>query len=168
MYKVQFGHAGSFANSDVETAEAKNRALRASGAIVPDTFEDLPMVLEKTYQELVSNGRIVPLKEPPPPKIPIDYSWAQELGLIRKPASFISTICDDRGQELLYAGMAISEVFKEDIGIGGVLSLLWFKRRLPPYAGKFIEMVLMLTADHGPAVSGAHNTIVTGNLRMFI
>lgn len=32
---------------------------------------------------------------------------------------------------------------------------------LPNYACKFIEMVLMLTADHGPAVSGAHNTIVT-------
>jgi citrate synthase len=29
------------------------------------------------------------------------------------------------------------------------------------YACKFIEMVLMLTADHGPAVAGAHNTIVT-------
>jgi ATP citrate (pro-S)-lyase len=57
--------------------------------------------------------------------------------------------------------MAISEVFSEDIGIGGVLSLLWFKRRLPAYACKFIEMVLMITADHGPAVSGAHNTIVT-------
>jgi ATP citrate (pro-S)-lyase len=50
--------------------------------------------------------------------------------------------------------MRISEVFKEDIGIGGVVSLLWFKRRLPTYATKFIEMVLMLTADHGPAVSG--------------
>jgi len=57
--------------------------------------------------------------------------------------------------------MPISEVFKEEIGIGGVVSLLWFKRRLPDYACKFIEMVLMLTADHGPAVSGAHNTIVT-------
>ena len=39
--------------------------------------------------------------------------------------------------------------------------MLWFKRRLPDYACHFIEMVLMLTADHGPAVSGAHNTIVT-------
>jgi ATP citrate (pro-S)-lyase len=81
-------------------------------------------------------------------------------GLIRKPASFISTICDDRGQELSYAGMSISDTFKEDIGVGGVLSLLWFKRRLPNYASKFIEMVLMLTADHGPAVSGAHNSII--------
>jgi ATP citrate (pro-S)-lyase len=53
----------------------------------------------------------------------------QELGLIRRPAAFISTISDERGQELLYAGMRISEVFKEEIGIGGVLSLLWFKRR---------------------------------------
>ncbi len=56
-------------------------------------------------------------------------SYVQELGLIRKPAAFISTISDERGQELLYAGMRISEVFKEEIGIGGVVSLLWFKRR---------------------------------------
>lgn len=48
-------------------------------------------------------------------------------GLIRKPAAFISTISDERGQELLYAGMRISDVFKEDIGLGGVVSLLWFK-----------------------------------------
>ncbi|TPX57428.1 hypothetical protein SpCBS45565_g08204 [Spizellomyces sp. 'palustris'] len=158
---VQFGHAGSFANSDLETADAKNSTLRSSGVIVPETFEDLPETLQKVYISLLADKTIAPFREPPAPKIPIDYSWAQELGLIRKPASFISTICDDRGQELLYAGMAISEVFKEDIGIGGVLSLLWFKRRLPAYACKFIEMVLMLTADHGPAVSGAHNTIVT-------
>ena len=45
----------------------------------------------------------------------MDYKWAQELGLIRKPAAFISTISDERGQELLYAGMRISDVFKEDI-----------------------------------------------------
>ncbi|KAJ3385980.1 citrate synthase [Entophlyctis sp. JEL0112] len=158
---VQFGHAGSFANSDLETAEAKNAALREAGVIVPDTFEDMPDALQELYEALVKNGTIAVGKEPEVPKIPIDYAWAQELGLIRKPASFISTICDDRGQELLYAGVAISEVFKEDVGIGGVLSLLWFKRRLPSYAAKFIEMVLMLTADHGPAVSGAHNTIVT-------
>lgn len=61
----------------------------------------------------------------------------------------------------MYAGMRISDVFKEEIGIGGVISLLWFKRRLPAYACKFIEMVLQLTADHGPAVSGAMNTIIT-------
>ncbi len=49
--------------------------------------------------------------------------------MIRKPASFMSSICDDRGQELLYAGMPITDVIKEDVGIGGVLSLLWFRKR---------------------------------------
>lgn len=33
-------------------------------------------------------------------------------------------------------------------------------RNLPGYVCKFFEMCLMVTADHGPAVSGAHNTIV--------
>ncbi|KAG2352825.1 alpha subunit of ATP citrate lyase [Suillus spraguei] len=147
--EVQFGHAGSMANSDSETADAKNKAMREAGFIVPDTFEELPTALRSTYEALVARGVIVPTKD-----------WAQELGLIRKPAAFISTISDERGQELLYAGMRISDVFREDIGLGGVVSLLWFKRRLPPWATKFIEMVLMLTADHGPAVSGAMNTIV--------
>lgn len=97
----------------------------------------------------------------------------------------MTSICDERGQELIYAGMPITEVFKEEMGLGGVLGLLWFQRRcevfticggvlylvfsdkqqrflhrLPRYACQFIEMCLMVTADHGPAVSGAHNTIV--------
>ena len=152
--EVQFGHAGSMANSDMETADAKNRAMREAGFIVPETFEDLPQVLKETYDGLVSKGTIKPTPEREPPVIPMDYKWAQELGLIRKPSAFISTISDERGQELIYAGMRISDVFKEDIGLGGVVSLLWFKRRLPLWATKFIEMVLMLTADHGPAVSG--------------
>jgi ATP citrate (pro-S)-lyase len=163
MFKteVQFGHAGSFANSQLETAAMKNKMMREAGFFVPDTFEYMPQLLQSVYEKLVKEGTIKPQPEPVVPKIPIDYSWAQELGLIRKPAAFISTISDDRGQELLYAGMPISDVFREDIGIGGVMSLLWFRRRLPDYASKFLEMVLMLTADHGPAVSGAMNTIIT-------
>lgn len=145
----------------METSTAKNQAMRDAGIHVPDTFEALPCLIQKVFDGLVEKGIVVVKPEPDVPKMPIDYAWAKELGLVRKQAAFISTICDDRGQELLYAGMPISAVFKEEIGIGGVLSLLWFKRRLPDYACKFIEMVLMLTADHGPAVSGAHNTIVT-------
>ena len=79
---------------------------------------------------------------------------------VRKPAHFISSISDDRGEELTYSGMPISEVFEKELGVGGVVSLLWFRRQLPAYAAKFIEMILMVTGDHGPAVSGAHNTIV--------
>ena len=163
MFKteVQFGHAGAFANSQLETAAHKNKAMKEAGFYVPDTFEKMPSLLKQVYDDHVQKGIIKPQPEPAVPKIPMDYHWAQELGLIRKPAAFISTISDDRGQELLYAGMPISDVFKDNIGIGGVMSLLWFRRRLPDYASKFLEMVLMLTADHGPAVSGAMNTIIT-------
>jgi len=158
--EVQFGHAGSSANSDSEQAVAKNKALKEAGAYVPSSFDDLGDVIKKLYDQLVAAKVIVPKQEQTPPSVPIDYDWARELGLIRKPASFMSSICDDRGQELLYAGMPISEVIKEDMGIGGVLSLLWFRKRLPKYACRYLEMCLMITADHGPAVSGAHNTIV--------
>lgn len=159
-YEVQFGHAGAMARGDLETALAKNSALAAAGAEVPRSFDQIGEKIYEVYSRLVAAGSIVPKPEPPTPKIPMDYSWAKRLGLIRKPANFISSISDDRGDELTYAGMPISEAIEEDIGIGGVLSLLWFRRRLPAYATKFIEMVLMVSADHGPAVSGAHNTIV--------
>eukprot|EP00428_Durinskia_dybowskii_P066093 CAMPEP_0170370088 /NCGR_PEP_ID=MMETSP0117_2-20130122/8326_1 /TAXON_ID=400756 /ORGANISM="Durinskia baltica, Strain CSIRO CS-38" /LENGTH=1106 /DNA_ID=CAMNT_0010624843 /DNA_START=57 /DNA_END=3377 /DNA_ORIENTATION=- len=159
-YEVQFGHAGAMARGDLETAAAKNAALGAAGAHVPRSFDAIGEKIYEVYADLVEKGVIVPKPEPPTPKIPMDYNWAKRLGLIRKPANFISSISDDRGDELTYAGMPISECIQEDIGVGGVLSLLWFRRRLPPYATKFIEMVLMVSADHGPAVSGAHNTIV--------
>ncbi|KAG7282349.1 hypothetical protein CRUP_002737 [Coryphaenoides rupestris] len=158
--EVQFGHAGACANQASETAVVKNQALRDAGAYVPKSFDELGDVIKTVYDELVANGTIVPAQEVPPPTVPMDYSWARELGLIRKPASFMTSICDERGQELIYAGMPITEVFKEEMGLGGVLGLLWFQRRLPRYACQFIEMCLMVTADHGPAVSGAHNTIV--------
>ncbi|XP_076627273.1 ATP-citrate synthase [Colletes latitarsis] len=158
--EVQFGHAGSIAHSNLETASAKNAALKAAGAYVPDSFDALGDLMQHVYEKLVKEGTIVPEPEVPPPTVPMDYSWARELGLIRKPASFMTSICDERGQELLYAGMPVTEVLKQNVGIGGVVSLLWFQRCLPIMYCKFLEMSLMLTADHGPAVSGAHNTIV--------
>jgi len=160
-YEVQFGHAGASAHGASETAEAKNKAMAAAGAIVPNSFEEFGSTIQQVYKKLLADGTIVEKPEPATPTVPMDYSWAQQLGLIRKPTNFVSTISDERGDELLYSGIPLSKVFEENIGVGGVISLLWFKRRLPAYACKFIEMVLMVTADHGPAVSGAHNTIIT-------
>lgn len=159
-YEVQFGHAGAMARGDLETAAAKNTAMASAGAHVPRSFDAIGEKMYEVYSGLVAKGTIIPKPEPPVPKIPMDYIWAKRLGLIRKPANFISSISDDRGDELSYASVPISEAISSDIGVGGVLSLLWFRRRLPAYATKFIEMVLMVSADHGPAVSGAHNTIV--------
>merc|ERR1711982_9247 len=56
--------------------------------------------------------------------------------------------------------MPISKVVQEGMGVGGAISLLWFRRKLPDYCLRFLEMCLVICADHGPAVSGAHNTVV--------
>ena len=158
--EVQFGHAGAKVSGDRESADAKNAALRAAGAIVPDSYDDYGDKIRETYERLVAAGTITPAPEPDAPTIPLDFAKAVKEGVIRKPASFISTISDDRGEELMYGDLPITQVFEREIGVGGVLSMLWFKRLLPAYATKFIEMALMVTADHGPAVSGAHNAIV--------
>ena len=41
--------------------------------------------------------------------MPMDFAWAKQLGMVRKPAEFVSSISDDRGEELLYAGVPISK-----------------------------------------------------------
>lgn len=158
--EVQFGHAGAQARGGDETAAAKNAAMKAAGMNVPRSFDELPKMISDIYTKMVEEGDIVESPEGETPQVPVDFSWAKKLGMVRKPANFISSIADDRGEELKYCGVTISDVFAKDMGIGGVLSLLWFRRQLPIQCTKFIEMVLMITADHGPAVSGAHNTIV--------
>eukprot|EP00485_Elphidium_margaritaceum_P000733 CAMPEP_0202687340 /NCGR_PEP_ID=MMETSP1385-20130828/3028_1 /ASSEMBLY_ACC=CAM_ASM_000861 /TAXON_ID=933848 /ORGANISM="Elphidium margaritaceum" /LENGTH=1102 /DNA_ID=CAMNT_0049342113 /DNA_START=125 /DNA_END=3433 /DNA_ORIENTATION=- len=165
-YDVQFGHAGALAQSLREKANAKNEALSKAGCFVPESFDDFGKIIRVIYNKLVSTGVINAAAvqkrnsiEPPP--IPLDYHWARKLGMVRKASSFLSGISDERGDELVYAGVPISTVMKDDMGVGGVVGLLWFRRKLPPHFNKFIEMVLQITADHGPAVSGAHNTIVT-------
>lgn len=159
--EVQFGHAGAKADAEMETADAKNQALKKAGAYVPNSFDSYDQVISEVYTDLVNKGVIKAAPEPEIPKMPVDYATAVKSGMIRKPTNFVCTISDDRGEELLYSSKTISEVVKEDLGIGGVMSLLWFKRLMPKYATKFIEMCVIITADHGAAVSGAHNCIVT-------
>ena len=157
---VQFGHAGAKADTEKETAQAKNNAFREAGAFVPTSFDGYGDTVRQVYEMLVSKGSIVPFEEPEVPKVPADFSKALASGDIRKPTTFICTISDDSGDEVLYAGKRLSSVLEEKMGIGGVIGLLWFKKHLPGYAAQFIELVLQIVADHGPAVSAAHNSIV--------
>ncbi len=158
--QVQFGHAGAKADSAKETADAKNQALREAGVIVPDSFDDYHLRIRETYERLVKEGIITPAKDFEPPQIPMDYKQAVAEGRVRRPTHFVSTICDERGEVHNYAGVPIDEVIEKRYGIGGVIGLLWFKKDIPPHAREFLEMVIQIIADHGPAVSGAHNTIV--------
>jgi len=158
---VQFGHAGAKAEGKEDTAPAKNKALREAGVVVPESFDDYGEKIKETFDKLKKQGKIKEVDEPTAPHIPMDYKQALAEGLVRKPTNFISTICDETGEIHNYCGVPIDDVIKKGYGIGGVLGLLWFKKDLPKYSREFIELVIQIVADHGPAVSGAHNTIVT-------
>lgn len=70
----------------------------------------------------------------------------------RRSTRFTSTISDERGEELLYDRIPVQQ-FVEQESLGRVIGHLWLKRELPDYACSFLETVLILLADHGPAVS---------------
>jgi len=146
---VQFGHAGASANGEMETAEYKNNAMAEAGIHVPATFNDLPAKIKEVFESL----NIAPIPEPEMNTVP----------KVRRSKQFICTISDDRGEEATYAGFPISSVATPDTGkgIGDVIALLWFKKQYPKWATEFIETVIKTVADHGPAVSGAHNAKVT-------
>ena len=150
---VQFGHAGASANGEMETADYKNTAMREAGIHVPTSFNDLPEIISAVYHELHAEGVIKDIKDPAMNNCPT----------VRRSKEFICTISDDRGEECTYAGFPISSVATPDTGkgIGDVISLLWFKKQYPKWATDFIETVIKTVADHGPAVSGAHNAKVT-------
>jgi ATP-citrate lyase alpha-subunit len=150
---VQFGHAGASANAEAETAAAKNEAMAAAGIYVPSSFNDLPNKIAEVYNDLKAKGVIKDIVEPDMNVCPT----------VRKSKEFICTISDDRGDEATYAGFPISSLATPDTGkgIGDVVSLLWFKKQYPKWATDFIETVIKTVADHGPAVSGAHNAKVT-------
>ena len=150
---VQFGHAGASANAERETAVYKNKAMKEVGIYVPDSFNDLPKTIKEVYEKLKTEGVIQDIPEPEMNTLP----------KTRRSKQFICTISDDRGEEATYAGFPISSVATPDTGkgIGDVISLLWFKKQYPKWATDFIETVLKTVADHGPAVSGAHNAKVT-------
>jgi ATP-citrate lyase alpha-subunit len=150
---VQFGHAGASANADAETAAAKNKAMAEAGIYVPESFNDLPAKINEVYNKLKNEGVIDEIVEPELRTVP----------KVRRAKQFICTISDDRGEEATYAGYPISSVATPEtgFGIGDVISLLWFKKRYPKWATDYIETVMKTVADHGPAVSGAHNAKVT-------
>lgn len=150
---VQFGHAGASANAEAETAVSKNKAMAEAGIYVPASFNELPNKINEVYSKLRKEGVIDEIVEPELRTIPTS----------RRSKNFICTISDDRGDEATYAGYPISSVATPDtgMGIGDVISLLWFKKRYPKWATDFIETVIKTVADHGPAVSGAHNAKVT-------
>lgn len=163
MFKteVQFGHAGAKSGEDATSAESKIKALKEAGAHCPSSFDTFGELIGEVFTK-TTGITVTPGEHKPVEGYPNAKEVAQRLFdlKVRKGTNIISTISDDRGDEPKYCGIPISQVVATKADLGSVISLLWFKKSMPQWATKFLELCIILTADHGPCVSGAHNTII--------
>ena len=146
--EIQFGHAGAKANADREKADFKNTNLRDAGALVPESFDHFGEMLATLYP---TRSSMTPSS---------DITSKVNTITHRQSTLFSSTISDERGEELLYDTIPVSD-FVASQSIAKVIGHLWLKKELPDRACQFITTALILLADHGPAVSGAVNTKIT-------
>lgn len=151
-WEVQFWHAWAKAGSNTESSNYKNENLKKSWAIVPDSFMDLWEKIKETFISL----KIENVWQIDEIKIQEKIKIINE----RKPTKITSTISDERWEELTYNKKLVSE-YVSKWSIANVIWNLWLKRDLSEYALSFLNAVIILLADHWPAVSWATNAIIT-------
>ncbi len=161
---MKFGHAGAKEGLRGEgSARSKVDALRRAGAIVPDTFGALGPAVETLYREFVETGVIAPVPEADAaalPRLPKSVDQAIKSGDVMVEPLIKTTISDDRGDEPLYEGYPASELIRQGYQIPHVIGLLWNKKLISAQEAEIIKRIIMLSADHGPCVSGALVTII--------
>jgi len=161
---MKFGHAGAKEGTHGEgSARAKANALLKAGAVVPETFGALGPAIKKVYEDLKAVGqeaKVVDVHPSELPQLPRKVEESLKAGDIMVEPLLKSTISDDRGEEPLYCGYAASELINAGYDIPHVIGLLWNKRLPTPKEAEVIRRIIMLSADHGPAVSGAFGTIL--------
>mgnify|MGYP001942735156 CR=1 FL=1 len=147
---VQFGHAWAKSNQQEETASYKNKILAESGASVPKSYLDFWDIIKTTFENLkIGEQDFI---------IDIPHKLSQINS--RRKTLFTSTISDERWEELEYNHKKISD-YTSAGSFANVIGNLWLKRDLPKYGLEFINTILILLADHGPAVSWATNAMIT-------
>ncbi|MDH3834774.1 MAG: hypothetical protein OES34_11555 [Nitrosopumilus sp.] len=161
---MKFGHAGAKEGLKGEgSARAKSEALKKAGAIVPETFGALGPAIKATHEELLKSGQVKAIPDLAPadvPRLPKTVAEAKKDGDVLVAPLIRSTISDDRGEEPLYQGYPASELINAGYDIPHVIGLLWDNRLVSKQEAEIIKRIIMLSADHGPCVSGALATVI--------
>ncbi len=76
------------------------------------------------------------------------------------PPLVVTTVSDDRGAETVYQGVPVGELLEEGKGVEDVVWLLWTGKLPDKKEKELVRQIVVLTADHGPAVAGAYTTIL--------
>ncbi len=161
---MKFGHAGAKEGQHGEgSARSKSDILKKAGVIVPPTFGDLGNTIKQVYEDLKATGQASVVEDIPASQLPDLPRKVEEVlgsGDIMVQPLLKTTITDDRGEEPLYCGYPASDLIEKGYDIPHILGLLWNKRLINDKEAEVIRRILMLTADHGPCVSGALATIM--------
>ncbi|MCB9834978.1 ATP citrate synthase [Candidatus Nomurabacteria bacterium] len=137
--EIQFGHAGAKANQEQEMPDYKLARLEEAGVLVVRKYQDLAKAIRD--QGVLDNTRSINHYYQ-------EFNQAIVAGDLRYTPSIISTVDYD-----YQAG--------SKQGFGEIIADLWLQRPVKQWQADWIELAIKLIIDHGPLVSGAHNTIVT-------
>lgn len=138
---VQFGHAKALASNRSETATAKRDALHRAGAQVAASMTE--------FSELIT---AIPKHE--------TVDSPAELSS-RRSSLFTSTISQEGEDGYKFVGRYLQDwATKSDIASMVTAGLLGREAR-SKLTTELVNLIFMLSIDHGPQVSGALNTIVT-------
>ena len=164
---MKFGHAGAKAGPMGEgAAEGKSKAFEQAGFLVPESFNEMGRMITDIHKELINSGKVKGKKRRSAEKVralPKTVEQAVFDGDVRSEPMITSTICDERGEEPLYSGYPASELAAKGYQVEHVVGLLWLGRLLTSQEAAVVRRILILTADHGPCVSGALTTIIASS-----
>ncbi len=161
---MKFGHAGAKEGEKGEGgARYKTDLMKKSGIIVAETFGDLGKKIAKVYGDLKKSGLVRPVKEIDPsalPKLPTPVEQAVARGEVLIRPWITNTITQDVG-DLAFGGCKVNELVDRGYyGVPEAIGLLWGPGRLlDKKTIRILNLLLFLTSDHGPNVSGAYTTI---------
>ncbi|HRH24696.1 MAG TPA: citrate/2-methylcitrate synthase, partial [Candidatus Paceibacterota bacterium] len=140
---MQFGHAKALVARKDESARAKREALRAAGAIAPDTFPEFLAAFAQT----------------PGSDIVAPMGTADELAGRRESILSTRKIIDTEHAPTYVADGAL--VPQTTSYTAHILSALLGRSPKSPITVAFADAVFSQLIDHGGAVSGAVNTMIT-------
>lgn len=145
----QFGHAKSLAQNKSETATAKRKILKESGATVARTFADFEAQLRKLPKHHVDTKQVTLFNE------------RLKLMHRRTPAMFLNSVSSDQGGEVKILGTPLIDFVSSRSLSHIALSMFLGKEPKSRELSEFFDVCIKLLVDHGPQVSGAVNTMIT-------
>lgn len=146
---TQFGHAKSMAQSKSETATAKKQALKASGAVVADSFEEFEKQLINLPKAKLDHSAT------------ITYQKRLDVMQFRKPSLFMDRISSDKGGQVKILGEPLLDFIEKRSLTTIALSMFLGTTSISTKLSDFFDLTVRLLVDHGPQVAGAVNTMIT-------